>query len=79
MKGIINTDDISIPQNARAHLEPPSDDILNYLSIDPDKKPLLTTLKPETEDPTGEDNWDDHDYIEIPTLQEVLFDFTKKL
>lgn len=68
-KGSAPSDDVSLPQNAHAKNRSTPEDILKYFSIDLNKNPLLTTLKPGNEDSADDDEWFDNDYIEIPNLQ----------
>ena len=68
-KGIFTSDDVSILQNAPPKQLPKSDDVLKYFSIDSNKKPLLTTLKPEIYVPSNDDDWFDKDYLELPNIK----------
>jgi len=61
------SEDIPLPQNAPPHLVPLSGDLLRYLSLGADGLPLLTTLKPGSTLPPAEDEWTDHDYVELPS------------
>jgi len=61
------SEDIPFPQNAPPHLVPLSGDLLRYLSLGTDGLPLLTTLKPGSTLPPAEDEWTDHDYVELPS------------
>lgn len=61
------SEDIPLPQNAPPHLVPLSGDLLRYLSLGADGLPLLTTLKPGSTLPPTEDEWTDHDYVELPS------------
>lgn len=59
-----------LPQNAPPEIKPPPDEILQYLSIDSNRRPLLTTLKPGQTKPPSEDEWIDKDYLEMPDFRQ---------
>ncbi|CAH1114535.1 unnamed protein product, partial [Psylliodes chrysocephalus] len=61
-------EDLSFLQNARPWYYIPQD-IKDYLSVDSSGRPLKTTLSENGAAPPDEE-WDDHDYIEIPWLKE---------
>lgn len=61
------TDDLEVPQNAPSKPLPLPDLILRYLSLDPEGKPLLTTLTPQdTPRRALDDGWDSRDYLDLP-------------
>jgi hypothetical protein len=64
---MFGNEDVPLPQNAPPHLVPLSGDLLRYLSLGADGLPLLTTLKPGSTFPPAEDEWTDHDYVELPS------------
>jgi hypothetical protein len=61
-----DSEDVPLPQNAPPHLVPLSGDLLRYLSLGTNGLPLLTTLKPGSTSPPAEEEWTDHDYVELP-------------
>lgn len=63
---LFGSEDVPLPQNAPPHLVPLSGDLLRYLSLGTDGRPLLTTLKPGSTFPPAEEEWTDHDYVELP-------------
>ncbi|XP_069680135.1 A disintegrin and metalloproteinase with thrombospondin motifs adt-2-like [Periplaneta americana] len=63
---LFGSDDVPLPQNAPPRLVPLSGDLLKYLSLGTDGRPLLTTLKPGSTLPPAEEEWTDHDYVELP-------------
>lgn len=64
---LFGSEDVPLPQNAPPHLVPLSGDLLRYLSLGTDGLPLLTTLKPGSTSPPAEEEWTDHDYVELPS------------
>lgn len=53
-------------QNARPKENPLSEQLIRYLSLGPNGRPLLTTLIPDIGTRSREDDWTDHDYNELP-------------
>ncbi|XP_057670635.1 A disintegrin and metalloproteinase with thrombospondin motifs adt-2-like [Diorhabda carinulata] len=60
-------DDLSFLQNARPHQDIPQH-IKDYLSVDSFGRPIKKTLS-ENDDIPREEEWEIHDYIEIPELK----------
>lgn len=67
-KSLTGSEDVPLPQNAPPRQLPIPDEILRYLSIGVDGKPLLTTLTPGSTKPPPEEDWADKDYIELPAI-----------
>ncbi|KAJ8880451.1 hypothetical protein PR048_016921 [Dryococelus australis] len=63
---LVKSEDVPLPQNARPRPGPPSDELLQYLSLGADGRPLLTTLTPGSTSLPAEHEWTDHDYRELP-------------
>lgn len=65
---LIKTEDLALPQNAHPHSLQLPELLLKYLSLDPDSKPLLDTLKPDelAKSVSNDDSWSSKDYIELP-------------
>lgn len=61
-------------QNAHPHgyAVPPS--LLSYLSLGADGKPLQTQLTPGDSLGHKEQDWETHDYLELPDHNEILPD-----
>ncbi|XP_063221018.1 A disintegrin and metalloproteinase with thrombospondin motifs adt-1-like [Bacillus rossius redtenbacheri] len=66
--------DVPLPQNAPPRPAPPGDELLRYLSLGADGRPLLTTLTPGSTRAPAEHEWTDHDYREVPP-QPFLVDY----
>ncbi|KAL0279016.1 UNVERIFIED_CONTAM: hypothetical protein PYX00_000661 [Menopon gallinae] len=58
-------EDVAFSQNAAPKTTKPSNELLHYLGLDLNGKPLLTTLMPSQANPTFEDDWTDKDYLEV--------------
>ncbi|XP_049961994.1 A disintegrin and metalloproteinase with thrombospondin motifs adt-2-like [Schistocerca serialis cubense] len=65
-KSLPPSEDVPLPQNAPPKPGPIPDELLRYLSVGPDGKPLLTTLSPGSTKPPPDEDWADHDYRELP-------------
>lgn len=66
---LFGNEDVPLPQNAPPRLVPLSGDLLRYLSLGTNGLPLLTTLKPGSTSPPAEEEWTDHDYVDLPSHQ----------
>ncbi|XP_050498393.1 A disintegrin and metalloproteinase with thrombospondin motifs adt-1-like isoform X2 [Diabrotica virgifera virgifera] len=65
-------EDLSFLQNARPHAHV-SQDIKDYLSVDSYGRPIKTTLSEGDDIPPPDEEWESHDYIEIPGLREKYY------
>ncbi|CAG9829104.1 unnamed protein product [Diabrotica balteata] len=65
-------EDLSFLQNARPHAHV-SQDIKDYLSVDSYGRPIKTTLSEGDDIPPQDEEWESHDYIEIPGLRERYY------
>lgn len=59
-------DDIPLSQNAHPNDLQLPPDLLLYLSLGPDGKPLQTTIRPDDINLHKEEDWETDDYIELP-------------
>lgn len=67
-------EDISVSQNAHPNDFQLPPDLLLYLSLGPDGKPLQTTIRPDDINLHNEEDWETEDYIELPEdkLNEII-------